>query len=381
MHVVQKIIFPYLLEHSPEARTAVFFGTDFYNLPIGTDQALFIKQTNAMLAYIRKNLPEHTLLYQPHPNETDEYTKLDLAGNGFTVGKRTIADYLLFHGAHDIEWIFASCSWAAASSYAMGYRAAVFLDLMKGSVPDETIEGYRSYFHGLPESFFIRSFDAPLPDSHRTDIEDEEKTMEAISKEVGNPETLWFIASDPAYVMRDAIIVNNLRKKRPIKTGLLMIEHNRWDLVKDDPLLKAFDTMIPVPRVWYSARPMRVLNTLLATFPLSRLPIQKGDTLVSFAHTQFSENCVLSWYQTKKILMTENRWYYFTYENPRGGLPEKDFHGSLGLTVFNTFVEPLLRLFRSEYLEYKDGKVVNIVRYRKPLEEVYDAVFVLMPPK
>ncbi len=378
---VQKIIFPYLLEHSPGAHTAVFFCTDFYNLPVGSDQARFIQQTNAMLAYIRKNLPGHRLLYQPHPNETDEYTKLDLAGSGFEVGKRTIADYLLFHGARDIEWVFASCSWAAASAYAMGYKSAVFLDLMKGSVPDETIVGYRSYFDGLPESFFIHSFDQPLPDSHRTDIADEERTMEAISKEIGNPETLWFIASDPAYVMRDAIIVNNLRKKRPIKTGLLMIEHNRWDLVKDDPLLKAFDTMIPVPRVWYTARPLRFLKALLAGIPLSRLPIKKGDALVSFAHTQFAENCVLSWYGVKKILMTENRWYHFTYESNGGGLPKEDFRGSWGLTLFNTILEPLLGLFKSEYLEYKDGKVVNIVRYRKPLAAVYDAVFVLMPPK
>ena len=205
--------------------------------------------------------------------------------------------------------------------------------------------------------------------------------MRAIEAEIGNPGTLWFVASDPAYVMRDALIVKNLRRTRSIKTGLLMIKHNRWDLVKDDPLLDVFDIKISVPRVWYTARPIRFLKALLAAIPLMRLPIKKGDALISFAHTQFAENCVLSWYKVKKILMTENRWYYFTYENPRGGLPESEFHGSLGLTLFNAVLEPILGLFKSTYLEYKDGKVVNIVRYKKPLAAIYDAVFVLMPPQ
>ncbi len=376
---IQKIIFPYLLKHNPGAKTAVFFGTDFYNLPLGSDHESFIRQTNAMLAYIKENLPTHRLLYQQHPNETDEYTKLNLSG--FEVGKRTVADFLLFHGEGEIDWVFASCSWAAASAYAMGYRAAIFLDLMKGSVPDETIEGYRSYFKGLPDSFFIRSFDAPLPDSRRKYIEDEAKTMEKIMEAVGKPETLWFIASDPAYVMRDAIIIANLRRTRDLKTGLLMIEHTRWDLVKNDPLFSVFDTMITVPFVWQTARPIGIVKALLAAFSLSRLPIKRGDTLISFAHEQFAENCILSWYDVRSILMTENRWYYFTYENEGGGLPKNEFRGSLGLFVFNHFVEPLLRLFKTTYLEYKDGKVVNIVRYQKPLQDIYDTVFVIMPPK
>jgi hypothetical protein len=31
------------------------------------------------------------------------------------------------------------------------------------------------------------------------------------------------------------------------------------------------------------------------------------------------------------------------------------------------------------FKEYKDGKVLNIFRYKKPLSEVYDETFVLVP--
>src|SRR3989344_3250546 len=166
MGVVQKILFPYTYPALPAEKrsapdTAIFFGTDFYNLPIGSDQPLFIERTNRMLAYVRRHFPDARLLYQPHPNEKDEYALLDLTG--FEVGKRTIADLLLWEEASRIAAVFASCSWAAATSYAMGFRSGVFLDLLKDTIPDEAILGYRSYFAGFPDSFFIRSLEQDLP--------------------------------------------------------------------------------------------------------------------------------------------------------------------------------------------------------------------------
>ena len=57
MSIVQKIIFPYprsdvAAGKAPAPDTAIFFGTDFYNLPIGSDQKLFTRQTHQILTFI-----------------------------------------------------------------------------------------------------------------------------------------------------------------------------------------------------------------------------------------------------------------------------------------------------------------------------------------
>ncbi len=383
MDVVKKVAFPYLLSDTirknSDADTVIFFGTDFYNLPKGSDRTLFIQRTNGMLAYIRKHFSGSRLLYQPHPNETDEYALLDLAG--FEVGKKTIADLLLWEEASRIAAVFASCSWAAASAYAMGHRSGVFLDLLKGAIPDEALTGYRSYFAGFPDSFFIRSFEQELPPYAPARNDEERRALASIENVVGNAKTAWFLSSDPAYAVQAAIVGKEL-KRRGIQINLLKVRHPRWSILEGASFYAMFDHIFDVPRQWYTARPKNISALVRNVIELRRLPIRKGDALISFAHTQFAENCILSWYpELKKILMLESRWYHFTYEEEGRTLPRTGFHTSLGTRLFNFVVEPLLRLHRSVYKEYKDGRVLNINRYQAPLEAIYDGVFVMVPPK
>ncbi len=384
MEAVQKILFPYLLsetirENKDRADTVIFFGTDFYNLPEGSNQKLFIERTNEMFAYIRKHFPGKRLLYQPHPNETDEYTLLELSG--FEVGKRTIADLLLWEEAPRIAGVFASCSWAAGSAYAMGHCAGVFLDLLKDAIPDDAITGYRSYFAGFPDSFFIRSFDQKLPPYPPSRDEEERSALAAVEKAIGGAKTVWFLAADPAYGTRAALLASHIKKHRKIKIGLIKINHRRWGIVEHARAFSHFDEIVSVPHEWFSARPERIVRVFSSARKLRHLPIQAGDVIISFSHALFAENCILSWYRgIKPILMIESRWFHFTYEEEGGGLPSAGFHTPLGARFFNYVVEPLLGLYRTRFQEYADGRVLNIARYELPPEKLYDEVFVLVPP-
>jgi hypothetical protein len=378
----KKILFPYGLRsrirEAPEGKpVGVFFGTDFYNLPIGSDLEAYAKATNQMLQYMRERLPGHELLYLPHPNEKDEFAHLNL--EGFEVRSHTIGEVFLMENAHRVRMVLSTCSWASGSAYAMGYPAGIFLHLLKGCIADDAIEGYESYFRGFPDDFFIRSFEQELPGLPPDLSADEDNAKRTLIDSIETKGKVWFLATDPAYGVRAAKLARML-KMRGVHSGLLQIRGARWKIVADKGLLAPFDDIISIPSGWYTARPERFPKLFSAMGELANLPLQKGDTLVSFAHIQLAENCLLSWYPgIKKINITESRWYIFTYEEDGAGLPKNEFRRSLGVRFFNTVFEPLMRLHRTVFKEYKDGKVLNFFRYEKPLEEIYDQSFVLVP--
>jgi hypothetical protein len=382
MSSVKKILFPYGLRERIAAPAegipvAVFFGTDFYNLPQGSDLEAYARETNRMLDYMRERLSDHELLYLPHPNEKDEFSHLNL--EGFSIRPHTIGEVFLMENAHRVRMVLSTCSWASGSAYAMGYPSGVFLHLLEGCIPDDAITGYESYFRGFPDSFFLRSYDQALPTLPPNFSEEEEKGKRALIDAIETKGTVWFLASDPSYGVRAAKLARAL-KLRGIRSGLLQIRGSRWKIVEDKGLLAPFDEVIAIPSGWYTARIERFPKLFSSMRELARLPIKKGDALVSFAHIQFSENCILSWYTgVKKINVTESRWYTFTYEEAGATLSKEHFRRSLGVRFFNALFEPSFKLHRTVFQEYKDGKVLNIFRYEKPLEKVYDVSFVLVP--
>ncbi len=378
---IHKVIFPYGVGTQVGGeKLVIFFGADFYNFPKGSDIPLFVEKTNHMLRYIERNFPGCRYLYQPHPNETDEYTHIELGE--FNVGEKTIADVLMWKEFGRIEGVFAACSWAAATAYSMGLRAGVFLDQLSGAVPDDALMGWRSYFEGFPDSFFIRSLDSPVPSAVSLDPNRERESFEKIVAALGDAKTVWCMAADPAYGIRASMLARNIKQVcgKNVKFGLLKIRHPRWDVVAGARFLSEFDTIVSVPFQWYTARLSMVPSLLRNILELRRLPITRDDAFISFSHMQFSENAVLSWYPGKKILMTESRWYSFTYEREGKTVSSDGYRRSLGVRFFNYVLEPLLRLHGTDFREYKDGKVLNFFRYKDPLDRVYDSVFVFIPP-
>src|ERR1700730_9157504 len=70
--------FPTKLDNAQDRqRRVIFFGTPFLlvrNLP----PEVYIEHLNRCLDFIRSNYPNHDLIYRPHPNETDEASRLNL---------------------------------------------------------------------------------------------------------------------------------------------------------------------------------------------------------------------------------------------------------------------------------------------------------------
>ena len=390
MGVVKKINFPYVLKPYnsnllPEQRLVIFFGTNFLGdaLPRDWNEKLFIERTNQMLDYIRRHFPGRRLLYQPHPNETTEHQLFNL--HGFVVGEKVIAELFLYENAERIEYTFSACSGASISAYAMGLNTAIFLDTLLGALPANSIIGYRSYFAGLPDSFFIKSFNVPVPILPAPSKTQERNNLKTICDSLLLAKKIWVLAIDPSLAFRGALFLKMLRQRSPgLQTGLIVINHRRWSLVKNNKIIEeAFDEVVKLPfrRVWYSARLNKLWQAIRSAWALQKLPLADGDTVVSFSYMEFEENCILSYYpKVRKILFIENRWYHFVYGFGYKKLPASEFSTSWGVSFFNYFLEPLLGLYQTIFRESKD-KISNIFRYKKSLDLIYNDVFVLMPWK
>ncbi len=388
---IKKINFPYSLnfEHRSQEvskRLVIFFGTDFYNLPLDSNWEIFIERTNQILDYMRHHFQDLQFVYQPHPNETDEYTKLNL--DGFVVGERTIAEIYLYDNADNIEYVFSACSWAAGSAFAMGINAAIFLETLVGAVSTEAIISYRSYFTGLPIHFFINSFDQVPVYRGRVDQMAEKQGLVAMLNSFDQVPKVWVLATDPALALRAALLLRLAKAHRPkLKAGLLRINHIRWELVSLSQYRHLFDVfdetiIFPYKKVWYSGHWSKIKLAVSVARYMKTLPLKPGEALISMSNLLFEENCLLSYFKDiTKILLIESRWYNFVYEGGYRTLLAADFHGSFGIWLFNFAVEPLLGLHRTIFKEYKDGKLVNFFCYHRPLNEVYDRVFILMPDK
>src|SRR3989344_7034470 len=132
MGTVTKINFPYLLDltntdQKQSERIVIFFGTDFYNLPLDSNREAYIDRTNKCLDYLRKYFQGFKLMYLPHPNEKDELKHLNLTDFVFPESN-VIGELFLYEHARSIEYVFSTCSWACASAFAMCLNASVFFE-------------------------------------------------------------------------------------------------------------------------------------------------------------------------------------------------------------------------------------------------------------
>lgn len=390
MSQIRKIIFPYGAKRidtslSPKDKLVVYFGTDFYNLPLGSNRELFINLTNQILDYIRYHFPGRRLIYQPHPNERDEAKHLKL--ESFIIGERTIAEIFLYEKAGQIEYTFSAQSGASISAFAMGISSVIFLDLLHGVLSEGAITAYRSYFSGLPDFCLMKSLKYSPPHQETYFSDQEKASLEKINQTINPDHPIWIlVGGDPSAGLRSAILVKKWRQKWPkLEARLLVVNHRRWQLALDNKLIReSFDQIIKLPgqRIWYHTSLKVFLRAVRIARWLKRLPIKRNDNLVSLASFTFEENCLFSYHTyANKVLLIENRWYQFNYEGGVQELSSTDFHTPWGSRLFNWILEPILNLKRTIYREYEDGKVLNQFCYQEPLEKIFNFVFVLMPEK
>lgn len=105
-------------------RRVVFFGTPFlliHNLPPNE----YVAHLNRCLDYIRANYPDRDLIYRPHPIETEEASRLDLANFRIENDREPAELYFLRH-FNDIEAVFSVSSTVSRVALNNGLNAYAF---------------------------------------------------------------------------------------------------------------------------------------------------------------------------------------------------------------------------------------------------------------
>jgi len=359
-------------------RLVIFFGTDFHSLPNSCDKEGFIKKTNDCLDYIRKGCSGLQLIYRPHPAEKNEYSFLNL--RGFVISHdRMPGELFLYRNMGGIAHVFSALSGVSVSAYQQGFNSHVFLDLFENSLK-ESMAFYREYFKSLPSDCFIRDFDQPLTPNKKNLQKDaviEDAFREIVSISRGD---IWWITNDPKMaipMLGFNKLIKSLDPDRKIR--LILIKHRRWDRINLEDISSSFDQIIIFPRLFASLNPIRILKSIVEAYKIKNLPIRRDDIILSSAYFDFIENCFISSFKHNyKVQIMEGIFYDFNYSSDSlERFNDVDFKVTKSSFLYNLILEPLLRLNRTIFMYYKDGKLININRYILPIDELYNKILVL----
>ncbi len=367
---------------SREGDKVVFFGNNFKTFPKETDLQKYIEVANQCLDFIRRECRGLQLFYKPHPDETDEHTMLNL--DLFTIIKdRDISELYIKKNINDIKYVFSVGSWTSLSAFCLGLNAYVFFDVFHSAFPEKTTEALKDYFKGLPSSFFIKDLTRPLEENRIAPQKDLflEKSFEELLKEKRGK--IWFIAYDPGLVIileAFARLIHSIDSAR--KLGLIVVYNKRWERAGTE-IYRYFDSVHRFPRIFYSLRPGKIIKILRQALQIMRFKINKDDIIMGLAHSNFIEDAFISYNKKNlKISLLMNAVFELNYNNQYSKFfKATDFKMIKASIFFSLFLEPLLGLYRTVFLQYSSGDVFNIDRYRRPINELYDRVFVIDIPK
>ena len=111
---------------------------------------------------------------------------------------------------------------------------------------------------------------------------------------------------------------------------------------------------------------------------IKKFKISKGDVLISAAQNSFVENCLNS-YNNKNLkigLITTKDFNLFYNSQNSVYARNNNFRFSKASWFYNRIFESLLGLSRSLFLFYGRGKGSFIMRYQKPINEIFDQVII-----
>lgn len=372
----------YLLSDTGESGArpdmAVFLGVDFKNLRQTLDLPAFIRESNRCLDYMRRECVGCTLYYKPHPGETDEYTHLDL--RSFEIipkEENEVAEVFFWKRLDRVKYVFSTVSTSVWSAYNLGLNSYTFTRCVEKGVGKDT-GGARDYYDQLPESFFINDYSEKLYENKKT-LRPDPVSEAHLLKDLEGERDVWLVAGDPGMLVIYVSFAQLIRKHFPgKKVNMILIRHHRWSRVKESHYKDYFDSIVTFPRGLYSFRPRKFIEIIRTIRAVKNFELDPKDTLLLFANTNVVENCLLSFFPNKKIAIQYKSYFETNYE-----LRElKVLRGEKArirptIAIFSWLIEPLLGLHRSVYIEYADGKIVNIVRYILPASKIYDRIYLL----
>lgn len=377
---IHRVSWPYFWlgekENQPNADWVVFFGADFKNLSV--NRAFFVEKTNACLDYIRKYCSGHTLIYRPHPDEKDESSFLNL--EGFSIQKDgQIAETFLLANRNKIKYVFSSCSTSSIAGFNLGLNAYSFYPYFRDIFKNVRKIFSDKYFSNLPSEFFIQNLDAVLLENKTVVIEDQrikERFKSILSEHKG-----------PVYftIVENRLIVAIIGLARMVKeifpgreVNLIVSGHHRWSREYLKELEIQFDKILFFPRHFYSLKPSKLLAAFSTARKIKNFKIEKGSILVGFAHHDFVENCFMSYNKDKaRIAFLPEKIWELNFKVDELGIDPKTFKFNKASFFYNKIFEPLLGLNRTVFAHYGGEDKFVFIKYQKPIEEVYDEVFLM----
>ncbi len=366
-------------------KKVIFWGTCFERFSNDVDFDGYIKKTNECLDYIRRECKNYELFYKPHPAEKDEPGLLNLTSFKI-VEDSTVAEIFLWKNLDQIAYSFSASSNAALTAYDFGLNSFLFYKLFRASVGEEKFEVYEQYFRGFPEGLFISDLSSPLKEN-RVKLNKDEVLEQGVRKLLDEKKgKIWLTITEPALVMvmvAIAKLIKNISPGRPI--GLILSQQHRWGAVDADDFKNYFEDIQFLPRIYYSLRPNKIMAAVLLAFKIWNLKINPQDIMVSFMNYpdfSFVENCLISYFKrSKKITFCLSTNFDLMYAFKIADIFRKvDLKPIPASLFFNKILEPVLGLYKTTYLRYKDGKTFSVTRYDKPINEIFDQVYLLCRP-
>lgn len=383
-HNYEHVDFPYDWEYqgTRESRQKVIFlGNDFRNMPY-TDIAEYARLTNLCLEYVRHHCEGLKLYYKPHPAETDEFKLIDL--RGFTlIQERNNAEIFLYQNRDHIKYVFSASSWGSAAAFSFGISSYVFLESFRACIGDISTDFYRKlYFSELPGSFFIDSLEREFVENARmpTDVKTPESFHALLARK---PKTIRFIMSDISFSATAVALAKQIKKEHPAQNLALVIsKHLRWNLIDVDFLTSHFNEVITLPRFFYSLWPSRLFRTIILALKIRKIKTDPSDIIFGFSGFELVENAFISYHSNNYcVSFLNNRDLAIYYETDRYPFfAEHPFHWSKASFFQNKILEPILGLNRTIFVENTEENILILVRYQKPVNEIYNQVYLLSMP-
>jgi hypothetical protein len=266
----------------------------------------------------------------------------------------------------------------------MGLNAHVFYKCFENIYDKEIMRPLDEFYFDMPESFFIRNFNNKMVDNAQPLKKDEHLELilrEALNKNKGK---IWLVVFTVEYVVMLVALAKIVKSIDPVrKIGLIISRHRYWDTLSAGQFGEHFDEILFWPRINYSLRPAKLWQALKEARQIKKINISERDILISISQNSFVENCLNSCNKKNlKIGLIASKDFNLFYNSQNSVYSSNNnFRFSKASWFYNNIFEPLLGLHRSIFMFYGGGKGSFITRYQKPLNEIFDQLIILKPPK
>lgn len=360
-----------------EEKLAVFFGNDFFNT---TDIAYdkFIKRTNECLDYVRRNCQGCKLIYRPHPEERKEIELLDLESFAVERDGQSAEEFILANKSK-IKYLFSFCSTSSIAGLSLGVNSYIFYRCFSDIFDGINKIFVDNYLKGLPENFFIKDFNASLIENKieiKKDLPTEDSFRKILTEHSG---PVWFIIQENRYLLIIEGLAKLIKSIVPDRRiNLIVSRHHRWTDEKLVELKTKFDEVIAIPRVFYSLKPKRLWAAWQIARKIRKIKLDQGAILIGLAHHDFIENCFMSYNKRnfKIAVLSESVWR-LNFKTETLGFDTQQFMFDKAGIFYNYFFEPMLGLAKTKFVHHQKGSWAYFIRLQKPIEEIYDQVFLI----